>query len=464
MLTFDDLPVELALKVLSYLPQRCLQAIATVSDRWKTLAFDPSLWTEVCIDSIYGRSSQHVSDILDRATMIRKLDISTGPLYLEIIALASVRFKMMKEMVIPGRVLSHASMPVILRNCESLSKVVLRGEDVLLSVDMRTLEHLKCLKALVASSEVKIDDDVLRQLCISCPHIERLQFNSLLISRRESWEDLQRLRHLTSLSISRISTAALLRASRSCGSLELLQICEVWNENDVTVAQALEQFPKLRVITVYGNCAMGWLDCRFRLPPDLQNFDVPRLHMQERQLMLLAESCRDKLLSIAFSAPMLTPSALNTLSSCRNLRSISISDLSGKRLLLTALLKFPNLVRAQLHVALDATEAVRKLMSIVDILDVSSKGGTRLELRIHSATQSTQNDMIREVWHFKDFLALNTRVSADHLRDLEDQCQRIKDAKIYWLPIGSQVSQVIETSFPAIRKTLKHLILELSEY
>lgn len=463
MLTFDDLPVELALKVLSYLPQRCLQAIAEVSERWKTLAFDPSLWTEVRIDWVNGRSSQHVRDILDRATMIRKLDISAAPLYFDVIALASVRFKMIKEMVIPGRVLSHASMPVILRNCETLSKVVLCGEDVLLSFHIRTLEHLKCLKTLVASLEVKIDDDVLQQLCISCPQIERLQFNSHLISRRESWEGLQHLRHLKSLSISQISSAALLRASGSCGSLELLQIGAIWNENDVTVAHALERFRKLRTIVVYGKCGMGWLDHRFRLLQDLEIFDVARLHIQEQQLMLLTESCRNKLLSVAFSALMLTPSALSTLCSCINLRSISISHLSGKTLLLTMLLKFPNLVRAHLHVALDATKSIRKLRSIVDILDVSRKGGTRLELRIHSASQSNQEDMIREVWRFKDFLALNTRVSKDHVRDLEEQCERIRDAKIYWLPIGSQMSQVIVTSFPVMSKTLKHLILEVSD-
>ncbi|KAH6931986.1 hypothetical protein HPB50_002420 [Hyalomma asiaticum] len=464
MLTFDDLPVELALKVLSYLPQRCLPTIAQVSERWNTLAYDPSLWKEVCIDSSTAHSAHHVRDMLDRATMIRKLEISAGPLYLEEIALASAGFKTLKEIVIPGSVLSHASMPVILRNCESLITVVLRGGDSLLTADIRALEHLKRLKALIASRDVYMRDDILRQVCISCPDIEQLHFNSGLISRRDHWEYLRRLRHLTSLSISRISTSGLLVVSGSCGSLELLSIGDVWNENDVAVAHALEKFRKLRVVSVGGNCGTGWLDSRFRTPRGIQRFCVPRLCAQEQQLMLLAESCRDELLSVAFSASVLTPLSLNALYSCRNLQTISVRNLCGKGLSLSMLLKFPNLARAHLHVSLDPTEAVRKLTSLVDILDSCSRGGTRLELRIRCSTQPALNAMIRELRHFKEFLALNTHLSAEHLRNLEKYCQRIGDTKIYWLPIGMLTTQVVQTSFPVISKKLKHLVLELSEH
>lgn len=463
MVNFDDLPVELALNILSYLPQHCLPTIAKVSARWKTLAFDPSLWTEVCIDSTFGSSVQHVRDILERATMIRKLDVSMGPLYLEVVASASNRFKLMEELAIPGRALSHASMPVILRNCESLNTVVLRGRDILMPADMRALEQLKCLKVLLASGEVRIDDDVFQQMCISCPHMQRLHFNSDLIFRRGSWEGLQHLRHLTKLSITRISTVGLLHASRNCGSLETLQITDVWNENEVSVAQALQQFRKLRVVSVFDNCGTDWFDSRFRTPGEIQDFDVPRLEMQEQHLTLLAESCRETLRSIAFSAKVLTPASLNTLYGCRALESIAIHDLCGEGLVLPKLIKLPNLVRAQLHIAVETTEAIRKLNSIVDILDTSSKGSARLELRLHCSSQSSQDDMIREVSLFKEFLALNTRLSAQHIRNIEEQCWRIKHSKIFWLPIGRITSRIVDTSFPVISKTLKHLILELSD-
>ncbi|KAH7959841.1 hypothetical protein HPB49_014214 [Dermacentor silvarum] len=322
MVAFDDLPVELALKIISYIPQGGLPVIALVSKRWKTLAFDPSLWKKVCIDSTSSRNMEHVREVLYRATMMRTLDISNGSLDLEMVASASIRFKMLRRLSIPGRALSDASMPVILRNCESLCTILLHGMDTPLPVDIRTLEHLKCLKKLAASFTVDFDDDVFQQLCLSCPHIEYLDFNSDLVSRSDSWESLQHLRHLVSLSISRISTHGLLRASRNCGNLHYLRIVDIWNENEVGVARALQGFRKLQLITVYSNCGTGWFDARFPTPREMLKFNVPRLHMEEEHFTLLAESCRENLRCIAFSAPMLTRSM-----SRRPLQRASVDEL-----------------------------------------------------------------------------------------------------------------------------------------
>lgn len=463
MVTFDDLPVELALKIFSYLPQRCLPIIAVVSTWWKTLAFDASLWKEVCIDSTSARNKQHVRDILDRATMIRKLDISAGSIDLEIVASASIRFKGLKELAILRRALSHASMPVILRNCESLRTVVLHGRDVPPPADIRALEHLKCLKEVVASFEAGFDEDGFRQLCLSCPHVEGLYFNSDLIYRKESWEGLRHLPHLASLSISRISTEGLLHASKNCGNLKSLRIVDLWNENEVGAAQALQGFRKLEFISVYNNCGTGWFDARFRTPQEILNFNVPRLHMEEEHIMLLAESCREKLQYIAFSAEMLTVAAVNTLSGCKNLENISIRNLCGQRLLLSMLIKFPNLVEAYLDVVQHAAEAVHKLRYIVDVLDKSSNGSTHLELYAYCSSQSVQDAVIREVMNFKEFLALKTRLAEQHIRDIERQCRRINDAKALWPATEGTTSMTIHTSFPVISKTLKHLTLNVSD-
>ncbi|KAH7981385.1 hypothetical protein HPB49_023549 [Dermacentor silvarum] len=150
MVNFEGLPVELVLKILSYLPQHSLPTIAEVSAWWKTLAFDPSLWTEVYIDSRFGSSVQYVHGILKSATMIRKLDVSTGPIYLEVVAPVSNRFKLMKELAIPGRAMSHASM--LAGDFELLNIIVMRGRDALLPVDMRALKHFKCIKGITSFS------------------------------------------------------------------------------------------------------------------------------------------------------------------------------------------------------------------------------------------------------------------------------------------------------------------------
>lgn len=457
----DDLPNELILKIFSYLPQRSLSTVAKVSERWRNLAFDPVLWTEVCIDARGDPDAQQVREILDRATMIRKLDVSVGTVSLEAVASASSRFQLMNELAIPGRALSHRVMPSILRNCESLSTIVLCGHDILLPNDVRALETLSSLKSLVASDDLNIRDDVLRQICVSCPRLERLELNSNQISRRDSWEFLQRLQQLTTLTVSEISTGALLHASKSCPSLDSLEIDTLQNENGVSVAHALQGFQKLRALVVVNECGSGWLDAKFRTPQRLEHFDVPELRMDAEQLALLVQNCKDTLRHLTVNACALTDAALATLPACTNLKSVSVYCLCGKSSFIGMLGKFSKLVRAELNVEKDAIEAIRQLPSLVDILDRSRRGTTRLVLNAMCSSQETQDDMVRAVWRFKDFLALNTNLSAEHVRDLEVQCDRIMNAKLFWLPCCSEVLREVHTSFPVIRKTLKHLTLNL---
>lgn len=105
-------------------------------------------------------------------------------------------------------------------DCESLCTVVLHDRDTALLGDIRSLERLECLKELIASFEVGFDDDIFRQLYISCPHIELLHFNSYLISRKDSWEGLKHLRRLVSLFIELAHQLARDVSNRACIHLE----------------------------------------------------------------------------------------------------------------------------------------------------------------------------------------------------------------------------------------------------
>ncbi|KAH7978831.1 hypothetical protein HPB49_006897 [Dermacentor silvarum] len=259
MLQFDNLPVELVLKVLADLPQFSLMTIAQVCERWKELAFDPCLWTEVRINLRDMESQQQEREVLNRATLIRKLDVS-GIIYIEDIASCSTHFKLLRGLVVPCRALSHRSVPVILRNCESLTTMALRGKDTLLPNDVRHLQSLKCLKVFSTSREARIEDGILRQ-------------------------------HLKCLSVTRISPRGLLYVSKARPNLESLKIGSVWNENDVTVAQALQTFLKLRILSVDGECGTEWFDTRFRTPRELERFTVQQLHMEEHQINQLVQKC-----------------------------------------------------------------------------------------------------------------------------------------------------------------------------
>ncbi|XP_075534588.1 uncharacterized protein LOC142568595 [Dermacentor variabilis] len=263
MLHFDDLPVELVLKIFAYLPQLWLATTAQVYERWKRLAFDPCLWTAVRINLRDMEREHPVDEGLNRATLIRKLNIS-AIICVEDIAPCSTHFKLVKELVIPCRGPSHRSMPIILRICESVTDMALRGNHTPLPDYVRLLQSLKCLRVFLTSREVYIEDGILRQLYASCPLLERLGINSDRVRHRSTWGCIESLQHLACLSVTRIFTGGLLYVSKARPNLKLLQIGSVWNENDVTVAQVLQSFLKLRILSVDGECGTWRFDPLFR--------------------------------------------------------------------------------------------------------------------------------------------------------------------------------------------------------
>ncbi|KAH7960910.1 hypothetical protein HPB49_024745 [Dermacentor silvarum] len=272
MMHFDDLPVELILKIFSYLSQLALATVAEVSERWKTLALDPSLWSEVHI-SLWDRLSA-------------------------------------------------------------------------------------------------------QQLCSSCPMLELLDLNSDHIRHRSTWECLESFQRLTCLSLSQISTSALLHLSKACPRLQSLKISSVRNDNNVTVAQALQAFHKLRMLSVDGDCGTGWLDSRFRTPRELECFDVQQLQMDEIQIGHLLQRCREKLEHVTISSRTLTPNALKLLHDYQKLESVAIYGGCAGDMLLKMLFTLPKLVRVEMNVVGEARDAVGQLHKVVDLMDKSAALGS----------------------------------------------------------------------------------------
>lgn len=149
----DDLPTELIFNIFSHLPQRLLANVVLASDRWRQLAYDPSFWMEVCINSKGDASLQRVREILNRATMIRNLDLFAGMGDLYTIASASPRLNMTDELCLPTETLSHPAVADILRNCSSLSIISLRGSYFLLPIEVRKLENALSLNNFIATDE-----------------------------------------------------------------------------------------------------------------------------------------------------------------------------------------------------------------------------------------------------------------------------------------------------------------------
>ncbi|KAH9384494.1 hypothetical protein HPB48_026502 [Haemaphysalis longicornis] len=184
---FSALPEELIFKVFSYLLHRSLLAASQVSKKWKKVAFDPLLWTEITIDASIESPTMHVGAILRRATMLRRLDISRSSLNLGEVASATPSFRHLNELAIHSSMLSHPAVPQILQSCESLTSLVLRGRCALSEENIQVLENLPGLKSLDVSEEVRMCDEIIRRICLSCPRLEELKVNTKSVRVSGAW-------------------------------------------------------------------------------------------------------------------------------------------------------------------------------------------------------------------------------------------------------------------------------------
>lgn len=450
---FDELPPEIIIKIFSHLPQRFLEVLAQVSQSWRKLTCDPSLYTVVCIDPGNGDSPQQTRKILERSTMMRTLEITSDRADFETIASASSALRVLKKLVICSSAISHRAMPRILGHCKSLTAIMLVGPHRLSATDVRLLETLPCLKEFVASTAVGINDDALYQLCCNCPGLEFMEIGVEHISRSESLEYLGFLHYLRKLSVDAISTACLLHVSKSCPGLTALETGFLLNENDISVAQALEGFLELRSLRVTLDCGEGWLNGQFRAPPLLQCFKVPSLVLEEGQFKQLILSYSKTLEHVHIDVGVVPDELLGSLSLCKKVQSLHLSGLKGNTVVFSILCQLPCLTRASLHFVADHVSAVYQLTSIVDTLDKSPRGRTRLVLEVFPLSHDAQAKVIRAARAFADYLILNTSMHKQHILEFAEQYSRSGEA--------FELTWKVQTTFPTTSPTLKYLILDL---
>ncbi|KAH9377288.1 hypothetical protein HPB48_020325 [Haemaphysalis longicornis] len=453
---FDDLPPEVVLKIFSNLSQCFLEVIARVSQRWMKLAFDPSLYTVVCIDSGHNENPQRVQKILERASMLRTLQITADAASFDVVAASSTGLRLLNCLEIPGSSLSHRAMPAILEQCKSLKTIKLRGRHRLTKSDVRMLEMLPSLKTVVTTNFLDITDEILHQLCSSCRRLESLKIRTEHIYREESFGYLKSLHHLRDLSVDVITTTMLVHVSKSCPSLETLEISMVWDDYDISMAEALEGFLHLKSLSVYKDCGreQGWLHRRFRAPPLLERFDVDSLIIREQQWHQLIVSFKETLRHLHITVTMVPDHSLRLLSSCKKIESLSMAGLKGKTTVFSLLSQLPKLHRASLHVVTHSADAVYELMSIVDTKDKSPRGKTRLVFRVWCSHPPTRGQIKLAAYAFKNYLASNTSMTAQHIQEFEHQCSTFSE--------GSSLPKNLETSLPTMSSTLKYLTLTLN--
>ncbi|KAH9378215.1 hypothetical protein HPB48_018521 [Haemaphysalis longicornis] len=448
----DQLSSELILKIFSYLPQESLLALSQVSPRIKRMALDPFLWTKVIIDSSLSTCPEMLSEVLNSATLMRKLDASVDDVDLEALATASATFERLEEVTIRGWMLLHPNVPRLLCHCQSLESIVLRGKGVLTTEGVTVLQELSGLKSLLLSFYIRVPEKVVQQICISCPALEMLTLSSNSIHDDDTWNFFGRLQHLKSLSVTVLNTNGLLHLATSCPNLQSLQINVMGNTNRISAAQAVQGLHKLRTLRVRCCYAQDWFHPEFPTPTSLECFDIPELGMNKLQLKILTDSCLP-LRKVTFSVCRIEGSALEALSVCPNLESMSLSGLPCDNLKLEVLCQFPKLAYANLGI-MEAIPAVfNQLQSIVDDVNTNLKSSTRLVIRLFPQPRSPRDALVRALGAFENFLAIKKAQTTQDVRGMEER--RLRPA--YGL-------SELDVSVATPSETLKCVVLNLHHF
>lgn len=457
MLQFEELPDEIVLKIFSYLSQNVLCKVTEVSRKWQRMVCDPSLWKVVVIDR---KASFGIETLLRRATMLRKLDVEHCSVDLKLVAKLSEQFVFLKQLCIPFAVLIHPAMLTIIKNCQAIEEVLLRGSGVLLVKDVDVLSQMCALKSLTVADHVGMDDSVFRALCSSCCNLQQLTFSTKLIYRNTTWQYLEKLCCLTSLSVSRISTWDLKTASKGCPNICVLKIGLIVRDR-ISATEALWQFKKLKKLFVMGECGDEWFETEHNLSAQLETFHVTGLRLQEKHASKLAGSCSTTLRHIAVSGAGFTMKMPQCLFLFKNLEAISIHKVPDNVPVLQILPRLPHLRELRLSKRHGMAELTKGLISIVDVTDCSEHGQTMLTVNMFCFSQEDQDELLRELYAFKEYLLLNTRLSLKHIQDFEQKWWQLEDSKLYWLPCGNGILRTIDTRFPVIGKRLRRLILTI---
>lgn len=177
LLEFEDLPCELQLKVLSYLTHCELTVAARVSKSFRRLAYDPSLWKRVSVDSDCDEAS--LGSLLDRAPLLEDLTMRVSPHVLELAARAfAVRRLRLLDVGFSVDV-NCAAVSALVDACPELSHLNVEGCKAMDDAAVAALCRLPCFLSLNISHCGLVTDEGIVALARGCPHLRFLNADGI---------------------------------------------------------------------------------------------------------------------------------------------------------------------------------------------------------------------------------------------------------------------------------------------
>nr|XP_054923206.1 F-box/LRR-repeat protein 20-like isoform X2 [Dermacentor andersoni] len=247
---FEDLPFELQLLVFSYLTHCELTVVARVSNSFRRLAYDPSLWKRVEVDGDCDASS--FGSLLDRAPLLEDLTMRASPHVLELAArsFAVRRLRLLDVGFSVG--VNCDAVSALVDACTELSHLNAEGCKAMDDAAVTALCRLPYFVSLNISHCGLVTDEAIVALARGCPHLRFLNADGIpRITDRAVCELGQRLGpQLISLELDGEElTDASFEALRVCKRLRTLGVSYAENLSDASLAciQGLHELRQLKL-------------------------------------------------------------------------------------------------------------------------------------------------------------------------------------------------------------------------
>ncbi|KAH8042330.1 hypothetical protein HPB51_021941 [Rhipicephalus microplus] len=175
---FEDLPFELQLLVFTYLTHSELSVAARVSNSFRRLAYDPSLWKRVKVDSSDCNAASFGA-LLDRAPLLEDLTMRASPHVLELAArsFAVRRLRLLDVGFSVG--VNCAAVSALVDACTDLSHLNVEGCKAMDDAAVTMLCRLPCFLSLNISHCGLVTDEGIVALARGCPHLRFLNIDGI---------------------------------------------------------------------------------------------------------------------------------------------------------------------------------------------------------------------------------------------------------------------------------------------
>ncbi|KAK8771990.1 hypothetical protein V5799_024766 [Amblyomma americanum] len=174
---FEDLPFELQLLVFSYLTHCELTVVARVSESFRRVAYDPSLWKRVEVESECDAAS--FGSLLDRAPLLEDLTMRASPHVLELAA-RSFAVRRLRLLDVGFSVdVNCGAVSALVDACSELSHLNVEGCKAMDDAALAPLCRLPYFVSLNISHCGLVTDEGIVALARGCPHLRFLNADGI---------------------------------------------------------------------------------------------------------------------------------------------------------------------------------------------------------------------------------------------------------------------------------------------